>query len=102
MAVEQRDVFLYPPTHDPSLEPHPYIVLSVKEANEYEQTFVACMITSSDRYRDEFSFNLTDDMFESPLHKKQSHVRMHLLTLCLDDHIVDRRINRMKPFNSGN
>ena len=97
MAVEQRDVYLYPPSHDSSLEPHPYIVLSVRETNEYEQTFIACMITSSDRFRDELSFELDDEMFETPLHKKNSHVRMHILTLCVDEAIVGKRINRMRP-----
>ena len=98
MTVEQRDVYLYPPSHDPSLEHHPFIVLSVKVVNRYENTFVACMITSSEKYRDDFSFELTDEMFESPLHKKNSHVRMHLVTLCLEKDIQGTRINRMKPF----
>jgi PemK-like, MazF-like toxin of type II toxin-antitoxin system len=101
MTVEQRDVYLYPPSHDPSLEPHPFIVLSTKGANGYENTFVACMITSSEKYRDDFSFELTDEMFESPLHKKNSHVRMHLVTLCLERQIRGIRINRIKPFYFG-
>jgi mRNA-degrading endonuclease toxin of MazEF toxin-antitoxin module len=97
MTVEQRDVYLFPPTHDSKLEHHPFIVLSTKEANEYEKTFVAVMVTSSDIYRDDFSFELTDGMFDGPLPKKDSHVRMHLLTLCIEKHIKGPRINRMKP-----
>lgn len=96
MTVEQRDVFLYPPSHE-QLEDHLFIVLSNKESNEYEKTFIGVMITSSDVYRDDYSFPLQDEMFESPLVKKNSHARMHLLTLCLQEAINGpRRINKMK------
>jgi hypothetical protein len=98
MIIEQRDVYLFPPLHDSSLRLHPFIVLSVRQANGYEGTFVACMVTSSNIYRDDFSFELTDEMFESPLDKKNSHVRMHLMTLCIEQFIEGKRINRMKPF----
>jgi hypothetical protein len=98
MAVEQRDVYLFPPMHDSDLANHPYIVLSTKLANEYENTFIAVMITSSDVYRDDFSFPLRDEMFDDQLDKKNSHARMHLVTLCLQHDIVGKRINRMKPF----
>ena len=97
MSVEQRDVYLLPPTHNSRLEAHPYIVLSIKESNDYENTFVGVMITSSDVYRDDYSFDLSDAMFERPLDKKNSHARIHLLTLCVGKDIVGRKINRMKP-----
>lgn len=96
MTVDQRDVYLCPPMHDDDLEDHLFIVLSVRESNEYEGTFVGVMITSSDVYRDDFSFELADDMFDSPLHKKNSHARMHLLTLCLKDLIKGKKVNKMK------
>ncbi|HWK07309.1 MAG TPA: type II toxin-antitoxin system PemK/MazF family toxin [Puia sp.] len=97
MTVEQRDVYLFPPTHDFELEHHPFIVLSTREANEYEGTFVAVMITSSTVFHDDLSFDLEDEMFENPLPKKNSHARMHLITLCINEHIKGARINRMKP-----
>lgn len=97
MVVEQRDVYLLPPTHDDSLIEHPFIVLSCKEANNYEGSFVGVMITSSTNYLDEFSFRLTDQMFEKPLDKGGSHARMHLVTLCVDATIKGKRINKMKP-----
>ncbi len=98
MPVEQRDVYLFPPMHNSKLANHPCIVLSTKLANDYENTFIAVMITSSEAYRDDFSFALRDEMFEDPLHKQNSHARMHLVTLCLQHDIVGKRINRMKPF----
>jgi hypothetical protein len=97
MSVEQREVHLFPPMHDVKLANHPYIVLSTKEANEYEGTFVAVMVTSSDVYHDDFSSDLRNEMFEDPLDKKNSHARMHLMTLCLAHEIIGKRITRMKP-----
>ncbi|MBO9632266.1 MAG: hypothetical protein J7578_04055 [Chitinophagaceae bacterium] len=98
MGVEQRDVYLLPPTHDSSLIEHPFIVLSVKDANDYEGTFVGVMITSSSNYLDDFSFRLDNQMFDKPLGKQGSHARMHLITLCVSDAIKGTRINKMKPF----
>jgi len=97
MTVEQRDVFLLPPTHD-NIDDHLFIVLSTQEANDYEGTFIGVMITDSDVWHDDFSFDLRDEMFETPLRKKTSHARMHLVTLCLEQTIVGKRTNRMKPF----
>ena len=98
MTVEQRDVFLFRPTFDTNLRDHLFIVLSGADANRYEQTFIAVMITSSALYDDDFSFHLTDEMFEKPLPKKGSHVRMHLIVLCVEKDIKGQHaINRMKP-----
>jgi hypothetical protein len=100
MAVHQRDVYILPHPFDSSVPFHPFIVLSVNEANVYESTFIGVMITSSETRFDDFSFALTNEMFEKELPKKDSHVRMHLLTLCLTEEIQgnqDRSINRMKP-----
>jgi hypothetical protein len=98
MAIEQRDVFLIPPPFNSELEDHLFVVLSVKDANEYEGTFICVMITSSERYKDDYSFLLSDNMFESPLRKSTSHIRMHLLTLCLTNEVIGTRVNRMKSF----
>jgi uncharacterized protein YukJ len=100
MVVNQRDVFLLPHPFDSQGEPHPHIVLSVKEANEQENTFVVVMITSSGKTIDDFSFMLSDEMFEKPLQKKNCHVRMHLLTSSFDEYIDRPKINTMKvaPF----
>jgi hypothetical protein len=98
MAIEQRDVYLIPPPFNNRLENHPFIVLSLKEANEYEGTFVCVMITSSNEFKDDYSFLLEDQMFDHALKKEGCHARMHLLTLCLNQEVIGERINRMKPF----
>lgn len=101
MIVNQRDVFLLPhPLGNSYGDPHPHIVLSVEEANQQEKTFVAVMVTSSEKTKDDFSFMLTDQMFEKPLPKGNSHLRMHLITLSYNEDIDRAKINTMKlaPF----
>ena len=94
--ASQRDVFLLPHPFDSKVDFHPFIVLSTQEANEYENTFTAVMITSSEYRRDDFSFDLVNEMFDHPLPKTNCHVRMHLLTLCLTEEIRGNKLNRMK------
>ena len=99
MAVHQRDVYILPFPLNSKVEDHPFIVLSVNEANEYEKTFIGVMITSMG-FVDDFSFPLLDEMFEKKLEKKNCHARMHLVTLCLKKEIIgskDKYVNKMKP-----
>ncbi len=99
MAVSQREVYTLP--HPISLKPqekHPFIVLSTMEANNNENTFIAVMITGSDVTNDDYSFDLTDEMFIKPLKKPNCHVRMHLVTLCLNEDIIGQKVNEMKDF----
>ena len=99
MAINQREVYLLPhPINPSSIPPHPFIVLSTRQANDHERTFVAVMITASDKTHDDFSFDVSDDMFIKPLEKQNCHVRMHLITLMINEDIIGRRINEMKEF----
>jgi len=97
MAVEQREVYLLPFPLTSEVKDHLFIVLSVRQANEYENTFIAVMITSFEEYFDDFSFELSNEMFDIPLTKGNSHARMHLLQLCLNKEIIGKRITKMKP-----
>ncbi len=96
MVVNQRDVLLLNHSFD-SDKPHLFIILSVNEANEQEKTFVGVMITSSEKTRDDFSFELNDNMFLAPLKKENSHVRMHLITSSFNNYIIEK-VNSMKLF----
>lgn len=102
MNINQRDVLLLPhPLQSGYSDPHPHIVLSVFDANQHERTFIAVMVTSSTKTKDDFSFNLNDSMFEKPLPKKDSHARMHLITISSENWVIDsKKINTMKasPF----
>ncbi len=98
MAINQRDVYLLPFPLGGVVQDHPFIVLSIREANEIENSFIAVMITSSDVHKDDYSFDLNDSMFEKPLPKKGSHVRMHLITIDLNKKIRGVKLNTMKEF----
>lgn len=59
---------------------HPAIVLSNDEINQEEGGFVAVMMTSEEKYRDDpYSFELSNDMLTKPLIKSFSAVRVHLI-----------------------
>lgn len=98
MEINQRDVYLLPhPINSSSASPHPYIVLSIKDANAYEKTFLAVMMTSAHHYvNDPLSFELADEMFETPLMKSPCNARMHLIMLCLKEEVIGKRLNVMK------
>lgn len=98
MEINQRDVFILDPPFAETLAQHPFIVLSHKESHLVEGTFIGVMITYGKLYRDDYSFNLTGDMFESVLDKQSCHARMHLVTLFYEGGIKGRKINKMKPF----
>ena len=98
MPVNQREVYFLPHPFDPKVPEHPHIVLSVLNANNHEQTFIAVMITTSEHYHDDYSFDLNNSMFEKPLAKEGSHVRMHLLTLALEEDRIGPCKNKMKKF----
>lgn len=55
------------------------------------------MVTSSDVHKDDYSFELSNEMFEHNLAKENSHVRMHLITLCFNpEDLKSKKLNRMK------
>lgn len=94
--INQRDVYLLPHPINSAEGDHPFIVLSVKECNSFEDTFVAVMITSSPNYDDDLSFPLLNEMFDKNLPKPNSKARMHLIMLCINEEIIGKRINVMK------
>lgn len=58
-------------------EPHPALVISNNTVNEYEDTFLAVMITSSTEY-DEYSILIDNKMLSKPMRNK-SQIRCHLM-----------------------
>jgi len=102
MPVNQRDVILLPhPFGSQYAEDHPHVIISIKECNDHEATALAVMMTGSDQTHDEYSFDVSDEMFEKPLKKQNCHIRMHLIALYLkEDMQVDHNnkpivLNRM-------
>ncbi len=96
MPIKQREVYYFP--HPQTKVPHLFIVLSVEDANEYENSFVGVMITTSDYYNQDLSFFVNDDMFLHPLKYSDSKVRMHLIAFCKQSNLGNP-VNEMKePF----
>ena len=98
---EQREVveveFRLP--SDGILKKHPVIVISNSDINETEEGFVAVMMTSSEKYKDdEYSFEVNDSMFTKGLGTSFSAVRLHLIGNFLDTDIIRNRHtgNQMK------
>lgn len=79
---------------------HPAIVLSNKLVQEIEGYFVCVMMTTS-KYNDEFSFVIEEHMLTKPLNKKHCEARCHLINFVpLESIIVNSRNNQIKiePF----
>ena len=101
MAVKQREVYILPfpdvlYSKEKDQEDHPFIVLSCDESNDNnDNTFIGVMISGM-KYKDDNSFELSDDMFDKPLAKPGCHVRMHLITLCIKKDILTKNpVNTM-------
>ena len=91
MSVRQRQIvevaFRLPP--DGKAMNHPCVVLSNNEINNEEQGFVAVMMTSEPRYKDDlYSFEVSDNMLTKPHRKSFCAVRLHLIGNFLYDDVI--------------
>lgn len=82
MTIRQRQIveveFRLPP--DGKFLRHPCIVISNEEINDEESAFVAVMMTTDERYKDdEYSFAVANDMLTKPHGKPFCAARMHLI-----------------------
>jgi len=89
MQVEQGEIvevnFLLP---DGKFKPHPVIVLSTNDINQFEECFVGVMISSS-APDDTYSFWLENNMLtKSP--KKPCQVRCHLISLIPENQVIGK------------
>lgn len=82
MAIKQRQIvevaFRIPPDGKPMT--HPCVVLSNEDINEVEEAFVAVMLTSDKRFKDdEYSFELDNSMLTKPHNLNFCAARIHLI-----------------------
>ncbi|MCD4788835.1 MAG: type II toxin-antitoxin system PemK/MazF family toxin [Bacteroidales bacterium] len=69
-------------------EPHPCIVVSNNDVNEYEDSFVVAMLSTT-KTNDNYSYHLEDYMVtKKPRNKGQ--VRCHLISLAPDNAVLGR------------
>jgi hypothetical protein len=55
---------------------HPFLILSCRAANSIEKYYTGVMMTASP-HNDQFSFPLTDHMFEGPVNKHAAEIRTY-------------------------
>jgi mRNA-degrading endonuclease toxin of MazEF toxin-antitoxin module len=89
MRVDQGEIvevnFLLP---DGKFKPHPVIVLSNNDINQFEEAFVGVMLSSS-APDDTYSFRLENNMLtKSP--KKPCQVRCHLISLIPENQVISK------------
>jgi mRNA-degrading endonuclease toxin of MazEF toxin-antitoxin module len=87
MRVEQGEIvevnFLLP---DGKTKPHPAIVLSNNDINQFEEAFIGVMISSS-APDDTYSYRLENNMLtKSP--KRQCQVRCQLISLIPENQVI--------------
>ncbi len=95
MIPYQRDILEvnFRLLNEREFKPHPVIVISNNEVNEYEETFVGVMISSSVNY-DEYTVKIDNKMLTNPL-SKPSQIRSHLIqTFSFSD--IENKISALK------
>ena len=95
MKVGQREIVELPFYLPQGIQNHPALVLSTDQAIELEDAFVAVMITSQ-KFDDEYSFQLIDDMLTKPMGKPYREVRLHLVSLFRIDDVISNAHLRTK------
>ena len=76
---------------------HPAVIISSRNVYKADKVYICVMMTSNKK-RDVFSFPVNDNMLESPGNKPDSQVRCHLITYVLEKHIKTKnglRYNRL-------
>lgn len=77
--IKQRQVVEIPFNLSQGTENHPGIIISTNSAIEEEEAFMAMMLTSQP-YNDEFSFYVSNNMFNKQFSKKNMQARLHLVS----------------------
>ncbi len=75
-----------PPLPDGSDKDHPVIIISHDTANSIENFYTGVMVTGANN-QDKFSFPLLDEMFEAPLKKANTHVRLYITVSFREDQV---------------
>ena len=89
MKVEQGEIVevnFYIPDH--GFEPHPCLVISNNDVNEYEDFCIVAMLSTTKRV-DDFSYHLENFML-SRKPKKKGQVRCHLVAMASKNGILGK------------
>ena len=101
MKFNQRDlVTLNSPMPEDQANNHPILIISCSSVNSKGDYYTGMMMSTTE-YRDQFSFTLTNDMFEGHLRKEKCHLRTYIIISIKEDQIKGR-INRMGALHFKN
>lgn len=91
-------VYLFDPIKIPKGEPleHPVLIISSNTSNSYENFYTGVMMSSTN-YKDRYSFDCTNEMFESPI-KLGSQIRLYI-TASFKETEIKNFTNRIKPIH---
>lgn len=82
------DVFFDLP-YSKETKTHPAIIISNEDVYDNDELYICVMITSS-KETDLFSFHVTQDMLIQKNNKEFSQARCHLISYVLEKHIVGK------------
>lgn len=74
---------------------HPAIIISNNDVYDKDDVYICVMMTSS-KNNDLFSFEIKPEMLESPNNKDFSQARCHLISYIKENHLEKQKLNRMK------
>lgn len=86
LPISQRDIVEVPFNLPQGVMNHPAIVLSVTEAIEQEEAFIAVMLTTDDT-EDQYSFEIRKGMLNKDMPKK-CQARLHLISFFKASQII--------------
>jgi len=95
MSFERGDIIEYPFLNPETnkLQPHPGIILSNQAVYDADECYICVMLTTS-RYRDKFTFEITNDMLVRPNNVPFAQARLHLIT-----YVREKDIKKGPPKN---
>lgn len=99
MAFNRGDIvevyFDLPYTRETKL--HPAIIISNEDVYNTDEMYICVMMTSS-KQTDIFTFEITDDMLTFKSKKKFNQARCHLVSYIMEKHITNGQpLNTLKP-----
>ncbi|MGG9970394.1 type II toxin-antitoxin system PemK/MazF family toxin [Ferruginibacter sp. SUN002] len=76
---------------------HPVLIISCHAANSRESHYTGIMMTAS-TYKDMFSFNVSNDMFDAHLNKSNCQLRLQIIVTFKESQIK-KLLNKMKKIH---
>lgn len=100
MIAYQRDILLVNlRMPQGGFKAHPVLVISNNNTNEYEEQFLAVMLSGSKNYEDEYSFWLKNNMLSKEL-TKETQIRANIIqSFSFDEIIRKMTIVKKEYFN---